>query len=545
MPNQRPSSTQTLPTPQARGPDHTGVHQHQTNCNQNQGVAGGSNNLKKKANLNIATLNLNGFASPTNEMSGLEKWEAINRTLNKHKIAILAVQETHLDRDRLQMLQERFDHKMEILFSPHPTAPTSTAGVAFVINKTLVKPGTYKASPMIEGRAIALKLKWHESVETTLINVYAPNDKAEHPAFWNNVKLAQLSLGLRCPDFLLGDFNLVEDPINRAPSHDDNAPAVEALRELRHRNELEDTWRKTNPKERAFTYRANANRQQIQSRIDRIYVARRREKRTQEWRTEPTLVPTDHWMTAVKFAPIGTPTIGKGRWLWKPWLMKNNKLIKQIIEKGKALEEKLNMNQRNHLREDSNPQTLWTQFKTEVMNKAKMTKKKAWRGRNGRKKWLQKDLKEIANDPNLDKDEKIRTNEAMMANELAHLEKMEGKNNKDLYGAITATHGEKLGGVWSMRNKENKPRDILLKLEIPNTFPKKYENNTKRMAKLARDYHKNLQTKDINPQENKEDYKEELNLLLQEIPWSQRLSPEQASAYVWKIEESNVSEALR
>src|SRR6266404_4171167 len=225
--------------------------------------------------------------------------------------------------------------------------------------------------------------------------------------------------------------------------------------------------------------------------------------------------------------------------------MKNNKLIKQIIEKGKTLEEKLNMNQRNHLREDSNPQTLWTQFKTEVMNEAKMTKKKAWRGQNGRKKWLQKDLKEIANDLNLDKDKKIRTNEAMMANELAHLEKMEGKNNKDLYGAIVATHGEKLGGVWSMRNKENKLRDILLKLEIPNTFPKKYKNNTKRMAKLARDYHENLQTKDINPQENKEDYKEELDLLLHEIPRSQRLSTEQASAYVWKIEERNVSEALR
>jgi len=110
---------------------------------------------------------------------------------------------------------------------------------------------------------------------------------------------------------------------------------------------------------------------------------------------------------------------------------------------------------------------------------------------------------------------------------------------------VAAIHGEKLGGMWSVRSKETKPRDVLLKLEIPNTTPKKYEKNTKRMAKLARDYHEDLQTKDINPDEDSKIYEQELNLLLQEIPPEQRLSPEQANAYPWNINKKAVGDALK
>ena len=51
----------------------------------------------RKANITIATLNVNGFTAPSSSLSGIEKWTTIVRTMNKHKIAILAIQETHLD----------------------------------------------------------------------------------------------------------------------------------------------------------------------------------------------------------------------------------------------------------------------------------------------------------------------------------------------------------------------------------------------------------------------------------------------------------------
>ena len=56
--------------------------------------------VKKKhmrANINVMTLNINGLTAPASGMTFLEKWSMVNQTLNKHKIAVLALQETHLD----------------------------------------------------------------------------------------------------------------------------------------------------------------------------------------------------------------------------------------------------------------------------------------------------------------------------------------------------------------------------------------------------------------------------------------------------------------
>jgi exonuclease III len=96
---------------------------------------------------------------------------------------------------------------------------------------------------LIPGRAIAPKIKWHESEETTLINVYTPNNKLEHPNLWGRIELEHSSRGMNPPDFLLGDFNVTEDLIDRAPIHHDNENTIEALRNLRHQLNLEDVWR--------------------------------------------------------------------------------------------------------------------------------------------------------------------------------------------------------------------------------------------------------------------------------------------------------------
>lgn len=42
---------------------------------------------------------MNGLLAPMHNMAYTEKWSMINQTLNQHKIAILAIQETHLDEE--------------------------------------------------------------------------------------------------------------------------------------------------------------------------------------------------------------------------------------------------------------------------------------------------------------------------------------------------------------------------------------------------------------------------------------------------------------
>lgn len=117
--------------------------------------AGNRKTHRLKANITIATLNINGFAAPASSMSGIDKWSAINRTISDNKIAILALQETHLDHELLQNITACFGKRLEIINSQHPTNPRATAGVAFVINKTLIKPQEYKVYELQPGRATA------------------------------------------------------------------------------------------------------------------------------------------------------------------------------------------------------------------------------------------------------------------------------------------------------------------------------------------------------------------------------------------------------
>jgi hypothetical protein len=121
---------------------------------------------------------------------------------------------------------------MEIIFSADPDSPWARAGVAFIINKTLIAPREIIAHEILPGRALLIKVKWLESEETELLNIYAPNDKPSHTAFWKCIEDTRVRKRLPCPDFMLGDFNIMEDKIDRAPAKLNNRSATEAIREI-------------------------------------------------------------------------------------------------------------------------------------------------------------------------------------------------------------------------------------------------------------------------------------------------------------------------
>jgi len=95
-------------------------------------------NPAKRANVNIATLNMRG--GTTRNTSLVQKWSYISQMIYRCKIAILALQETHLDLDRTEIIRECFSKNLEIITSEDPNDLTGRAGVAFVINKTLLDP---------------------------------------------------------------------------------------------------------------------------------------------------------------------------------------------------------------------------------------------------------------------------------------------------------------------------------------------------------------------------------------------------------------------
>ncbi|KAG2739444.1 hypothetical protein P692DRAFT_20681500, partial [Suillus brevipes Sb2] len=62
------------------------------------------------------------------------------------------------------------------------------------------------------------------------------------PGFLGKIDEKWQENNLPHPDFMLGDFNLTEDPLDRAPAKLDNENAISALRELRQKLNLQDTW---------------------------------------------------------------------------------------------------------------------------------------------------------------------------------------------------------------------------------------------------------------------------------------------------------------
>ena len=297
--------------------------------------------LRKKANVKIATLNMNGAHTGNENSTSFEKWSEINATMKRDKIAILALQETHLDEQTLSTVNGLFEKRLEIHNSHDGTNPRSTAGVAFAMNKDLLATQNLEVSELVKGRALALKTTWNNQEETLLINVYAPNHRKEHKPFWESLEAARRRKQLRRPDFLLGDFNVTEDALDRSPPKSDNEKATDALRESRLALGVQDQWRHLNPKEREFTYRATHNGKQIKSRLDRIYVAVNKTRYTYEWTIGPTSVPTNHWIATVKYAPKGAPHIGKGRWTWPLKSLNNRKLVEKIEQMGITLQQEV------------------------------------------------------------------------------------------------------------------------------------------------------------------------------------------------------------
>ena len=92
---------------------------------------------RKRANIKITMLNMNGAHTGSESQTSFEKWSEINATMKKERIAILAIQETHLDEQSLNDVNRLFGKRLSIHNSPDATNPRSTAGVAFAINKDL------------------------------------------------------------------------------------------------------------------------------------------------------------------------------------------------------------------------------------------------------------------------------------------------------------------------------------------------------------------------------------------------------------------------
>lgn len=127
---------------------------------------------RMRANITLATLNINGRSSADESMR--QKWNHIHFLVKDKRIGILAIQETHLTQENLDILTGLYGKRLAFFTSNNPENRNS-AGVAFIVNKELVNVKDIYHREIIPGRAACLSIHWQDGEKLTIMNVYAPN----------------------------------------------------------------------------------------------------------------------------------------------------------------------------------------------------------------------------------------------------------------------------------------------------------------------------------------------------------------------------------
>ena len=141
-------------------------------------------------------------------------------------------------------------------------------------------------------------------------------------------------------------------------------------------------------------------------------------------------------------------------------------------------------------------------------------------------------------------DNLVCSSEAIIAHEIAHLTQANSQTQKEILHAKLANHGERLGGIWSAISKESKPHDLIKWLKIPESNPPQYKRCSKKMSRLALEYHRNLQQDGLTDLENNEEHEHLLNEILNTIPENQCTRDPLTSTLNKNVTEAQVEEAL-
>ncbi|KAJ6536326.1 Endonuclease/exonuclease/phosphatase, partial [Mycena capillaripes] len=294
------------------------------------------------------------------DRDGQDKCLHINQIMRDKRIGVLAVQETHLTDSECDNLSKLFENTL-LIHSTVDAANPGSKGTAIVLNKRPINVNNVQQETLVEGRAMILTVQWRGELALSFLSVYAPNIPADNARFLES--LTGKLKNHRRPDFALGDFNMVEDIIDRLPHHKDPQNVSEAMSTFKVALNLRDGWRQmyTDTLEYSFFQKASGS----QSQIDRILVPFDSLIDLADWEMETCALPTDHKLGSVKYSSPKLPFIGRGRWCLPLHLLKDKETMKKIQELGKELED---ATERCEFRRtaENNSQVLYKKFLDDV-----------------------------------------------------------------------------------------------------------------------------------------------------------------------------------
>ncbi|OSD00924.1 DNase I-like protein, partial [Trametes coccinea BRFM310] len=458
--------------------------------------------MARKAEIRVGSLNMNGFGSLTKGHPE-NKWGKIYRMMSEENLGILLIQETHLTEARRTEVQRMFAGRVRIFHSEHASAPTQREGVAVVINKKIACADKAEPVEIVAGRALQVTIPWRGGDKRTLLCIYAPTSggASERAEFFRAVKVFyETHPEVKRPCLMAGDFNNVEDPLDRYPVGNRNDVSVSNLQDLKAFLGLAsiDGWRAINQGKRAFTFHRGTGEQATMSRLDRIYIKAGTLDRTREWAIKPVGVKTDHNMVSVQMTTLNAPEMGRGRRLFPLFLLKDKALARGMKEVAWRAEDELREIERVGRTDAVNPQTTLTNLKEEWMKLATEREKRVAPKMAKEIKELEKGL-EKARESLTNGDNRGATESILITEQLRTLKEKRYTAQQQHIKAKHREAGEKPTKYWVSLNRAKKPREVILALQkekpLPNGRPD-YELSSKRMAEIAKEHYDGVQVDD-------------------------------------------------
>ena len=328
-------------------------------------------NKGKKYGLTIATWNTRGKNNEKKET----KWKDIKRIMRAQRIAILAVQEARVTDKEAEKIEKDNPGILILNNGEH----TNKMGILFAINTEIIKATEegiiMSHKKIVKNRASRLKIKWGMEQQLDIVNIYAPNDNKEKVEFLKEIK-EKIKVGKGEEICVMGDFNCVEDPIDRCPTRRDEKEVEKAMNELVKKLKLKDVWREMHREEKGHTFIQKATKSTARI-IDRIYATEKLESLVYEAEIESTYEMSDHCMVVTKIMTDKLPYCGAGMWKLKTETIENKnfkELAKRELTKYKKeyesyLQKELETDERSikELRSNGhNPQAMWNNMKKAI-----------------------------------------------------------------------------------------------------------------------------------------------------------------------------------
>ena len=449
----------------------------------------------RKQGIRIGSLNINGRRDEKRR----DKWPKLISLIRSKGVAILGIQESHLNDEETEKLNDRFQ-KMIVI---NNGSSTSKGGVSFVLNKELVNGMKWSHTQIIEGRASRLEIETEKDRGLNIVLVYAPNGELDKIAFWKLLKSKLKEMGDMENVVIMGDLNSVENALDRYPHREDDEKVKDAWKAIRNKFKLIDGWRLHNPVKKEYTFVQKATKSM--SRIDRIYMDSDIYVYGYNWDHLEAAV-SDHSMVVVDVLKAKLPFIGKGVWRMyqddienKVTMKRITKVLKEVAKKIKDIKDSA---------ADESVQRLWAKTKNEIKSIAveerKSRIKQMAREKDKLKRGIAKRLEKLTDE--------VNEMNLKYQDEIIDLKtKLMMKTKNDLTQMQLATRaryrekGEKCTKYWFGLNKEKiGDNTILAFIDSKN----KMERCTRKMGEIAVQHHETLQARPEMTEQRREAIKE-------------------------------------